>query len=93
MLYPVYCCTLLASGVLMLCASSYVIYRIYKGSKSNFAYVLMAFTFLDGVVCLATFFIFVNFSKRSIQVDGYTFETINFYADYTAGYCSDLIAL
>jgi hypothetical protein len=48
MLYPAMSYTLLASGVLMMSASAYVIYKVYKGSKSQFAYVLMAFTFLDG---------------------------------------------
>ena len=49
----------LASGVFMMSASAYVIYKVYKGSKSQFAYVLMAFTFLDGAQNFAFFFIFV----------------------------------
>ncbi len=48
MLYPAMNYTFLASGVFMMSASVFVIYKIYKGSKSQFAYVLMAFTFLDG---------------------------------------------
>ena len=49
--------TYLASGVFMMSASAYVIYKVYKGSKSQFAYVLMAFTFLDGAQNFASFFI------------------------------------
>jgi hypothetical protein len=51
--------TYLATGVFMMSASTYVIYKIYKGSKSQFAYVLMAFTFLDGALNFAFFFIYV----------------------------------
>ncbi len=51
--------THLASGVLTMSASAYVIYKVYKGSKSKFAYVLMAFTFLDGAQNFALFFIYV----------------------------------
>ena len=57
MLYPAYSYTCLATGVFMMSASTYVIYKVYKGSKSQFAYVLMAFTFLDGAQNFATFFI------------------------------------
>ncbi len=48
MLYPFMNYTCLASGVFMMSASAFVIFKVYKGSKSQFAYVLMAFTFLDG---------------------------------------------
>jgi hypothetical protein len=40
----------------MMSASACVIYKIYKGSKSHFAYALMAFTFLDGAQNVAYFF-------------------------------------
>ncbi len=49
--------TFLAAGVFMMSASAYVIYKVYKGSKSQFANVLMAFTFVDGAQNFATFFI------------------------------------
>ncbi len=51
--------TYLTTGVFMMSASAYVIYKVYKGSKSQFAYVLMAFTFLDGAQNFAFFFIYV----------------------------------
>jgi hypothetical protein len=59
MLYPAMNYTELVSGVFMMSTSAYVIYKVYKGSKSQFAYVLMAFTFLDGVQNFAYFFISV----------------------------------
>jgi hypothetical protein len=59
MFYPALSYTSLASGVFMMTASAYVIYKVYKGSKSQFAYVLMAFTFLDGAVNFVTFFVYV----------------------------------
>ena len=51
--------TFLASGVFMMSASAYVIYKVYKGSKSQFAYCLVAFTFLDGAQNFASLFIAV----------------------------------
>jgi hypothetical protein len=52
----------------MISASAYVIYKVYKGSKSQFAYVLMAFTFLDVAQNFAIFFIDVN--RHPILVGG-----------------------
>ena len=60
--------TYLATGVFMMSASAYVIYKVYKGSKSQFAYVLMAFTFLDGAQLFASFFVYV--CKNPILVGG-----------------------
>jgi hypothetical protein len=48
MFLPVMNYTYLTSGVIMMSTSTYVVYRIYLGSKSTFAFVLMAFTLLDG---------------------------------------------
>ncbi len=59
MYYPAESYTFLASGVFMMSASAYVIYKVFKGSKSQFAYVLMAFTFIDGAQNFVTFFISV----------------------------------
>ena len=49
--------TYLACGVIMMSASAIVINRVKNGSKSQFAYVLMIFTFLDGAQNFAGFFI------------------------------------
>jgi hypothetical protein len=55
----------------MMCASAYVFYRIFKGSKSTFAYVLMAFTFLDGAQNFA--FFFIALFRHPVYVSGQTF--------------------
>lgn len=36
-------------GLIILVAGTYVLYVIYKGSKSTFAYSLLFFTILDGL--------------------------------------------
>jgi hypothetical protein len=48
MYFPLMTYTELASGIIMIIAAPYVLYKIYKGSKSAFANVLMIFTFFDG---------------------------------------------
>ncbi len=49
--------TKLTSGVIMMSTSAFVIYKVYRGSKSQFAYALMGFSFLDGSQNFAYFFI------------------------------------
>ncbi len=83
--------TELASGVLMMSASTYVIYKVYKGSKSQFAYVLMAFTFLDGAENFASFFI--SKYRHPILVGDLTFHCINIYANQTETYCYYMVSL
>ncbi len=55
---PVLTYTELAVGLIVMIASAYVIYKIYQGSKSVFAYTLMGFALLDGVVNFSDYFIF-----------------------------------
>jgi hypothetical protein len=74
--------TCLSSGVFMMSASAYVIYKVYNGSKSQFAYVIMAFTFLDGAQYFAYFFISVN--RHPIYVGEQTFYGVNIYAYQTS---------
>ncbi len=81
----------LASGVLMMSVSAYVIYKINFGSKSQFAYVLMAFTFLDGAQNFAYFFISIY--RHPIHVGDQTFYCENVYAAQTALYCFYLVSL
>jgi hypothetical protein len=50
--------TFLVVGVILLPVGSYCVYKIYQGSKSGFAYTLMAFTLLDGAQFVAKFFIY-----------------------------------
>jgi hypothetical protein len=65
---PVDTYTLLVCGVVMMFASSYVIIKIYQTSKSTFAYLLMAFTFLNGASNFALFFVLVF--RHPISVGG-----------------------
>ena len=78
MLYPALNYTNLATGVFMMSASAYVIYKVSKGSKSQFAYVLMAFTFLDGTQVFASFFVYVF--VHPIFIDDQKFNAVNIYA-------------
>ncbi len=70
--------TYLVSGLIMMSESTYVIFKVYKGSKSHFVYALMAFTFIDGSQNFAFFFIY--FYLQPIQVDGQTIYALNMYA-------------
>jgi hypothetical protein len=47
-----------------------VCYKVYKGSKSHFAYILMLFTFIDGAQYFGWFFII--FYPEPIIVEGRT---------------------
>jgi hypothetical protein len=91
MIYLAMSYTCLASGVIMMSASTFVMYRVYKGSKSVFAYSLMAFTFLDGAQFFACYFISLN--AHPIYADGQTFQVVNFHASQTQVYCYTLISL
>ncbi len=62
----------------MMSASAYVIYKVYKGSKSKFAYILMAFTFLDGAQNFVTFFVFEI--RHPINVGDQTIYFVNMFA-------------
>ena len=83
--------TYLGSGVFVMSVSAYVNYKVYKGSKSQFAYVLMAFTFLDGAQNFASFFIYVY--MHPILVGGQTFYGVNIYAYQTTNSCFYLVSL
>lgn len=67
---PVLTYTELAVGLIVMIASSYVLYKIYKGSKSSFAYALMGFALLDGAANFSDYFIFAF--RHQIIVDGKT---------------------
>ncbi len=84
MLYPVVSYTCLASGLIMMSTSAFVIYKVYKGSKSRFAYTFMAFSFLDGAQNFAFFFIYVF--RHPVSVNNKTLHAENFYAYQTVSY-------
>ncbi len=73
--------TNLTSGLFLISASAYVIYKVYKGSKSQFAYVILTFTFLDGALNFAEFFISLN--MHPIHVGDQTLYVANIYAKET----------
>jgi hypothetical protein len=72
-------------------SSSYVLYKIWKGSKSAFAYVLMAFTLLDGAQFFFTYFIFAY--SQSLQIGDQKVQALNPYAYLTAYYAFYLVSL
>ncbi len=59
MLFSVLALTVLVGGLIMMIVAIPVYYWVYKGSKSTFAFTLLAFTFLDGASNFSQFFIFV----------------------------------
>ncbi len=91
MFFPALTYTCLATGVLMMSASAYVIYKVYKGSKSQFAYVLMAFTFLDGAQNFAYFFISID--RHLVLFGDQTLYVVNIYASQTINCCFLMVSL
>jgi hypothetical protein len=68
-----------------------VVFKINQGSKSHFAFLLMAFTFFDGSYQFSMFFI--NGFRHSYVVAGKTHHSVNMYADLAATYCYNLVSL
>jgi hypothetical protein len=54
---PLYDSMNLVVGLLILVGSVFTVYKIYKGSQSQFAYALMAFTLGYSIQFIAYFFI------------------------------------
>jgi hypothetical protein len=84
MLWPPETYTYLVTGVILISASSYLFYKIYRGSKSRFAYILITFTMLDGVVDFSTFFI--NVYTHPIFIGGQVYHAVNPYTNQTRSY-------
>ena len=55
MLYPVYSFACLAEAIILFPVSSVTFKKLYQGSKSKFAYLLMAFKFANAFCKLITF--------------------------------------
>ncbi len=53
--YPVISVVCLTEAVILFPASLFTFKKLYQGSKSNFAYLLTAFTFANALSRLATF--------------------------------------
>lgn len=75
----------------MIVAALAVIYKIYRGSKNKFAYVLMSFTVLLGAcnVCFA----FIEAFRKCVPLPDRTHCFYNFYANETFIYLEMLCAL
>lgn len=58
LIFPKYARSCLACGGIMLIASCATIYKISKGSRSKFAYTLMAFTLGNAIQDIAQFVLF-----------------------------------
>jgi hypothetical protein len=54
MLHPIYTFACLTEALILFPASTLTLKKLYKGSKSNFAYLLTTFTFADVLCRLAT---------------------------------------
>lgn len=83
--------TYMVAGLISMSVSTYVLRKICNGSKSKFAYALMAFTFIMGATNLSLFFI--SKFRFSYIVAGQTRYSENFYAFQTANYCYYLVTL
>ena len=68
--HPTHMYTYIVAGFGMIIGSLYALNKIYRGSKSLFAYILMAFTLVDGL-CYCGFFVFDTFVKVEV-IDGVT---------------------
>ena len=72
-------------------AGAFSIRKIWQGSKSAFAYALLAFIFLEGFKFFIRFFIPII--RHLIIVEGETHYAVNFYAYETAGFCDYIVSL
>jgi hypothetical protein len=66
MIYPAYSFAFLAEAVILFPASSLTFIKLYQGSKSNFAYLLMAFAFANAFSSIAAF-IYNQFPNEIVQ--------------------------
>ena len=81
---PITTFTCLATGVIVISAASKTFYKIYHGSKSEFAYTLITFTMIDGVVNFANFFICAF--PHTIYIGGQEKNVVNIFAYQTTHY-------
>ncbi len=67
--YPAFSFTCLADSVILFLASAITFYKLYRGSKSNFAYLLIGFTFANALSRLTIFIIF-QISNNKVELNG-----------------------
>ncbi len=69
--HPAYCFASLAEALILFPAATFTFIKLYQSSKSNFAYILIAFTLAYGLSRFATF-IYYNFpDEKVISPHGY----------------------
>ncbi len=80
MLYPAYSFFCLTEAIILFPASIFTFNKLCQGSKSHFAYLIIAFTLATGL-CRLTYFIMYLFPIQKVQEpNGYVYITIyNFY--------------
>ena len=79
MILPAYSFACLAETVILLPASTFTISKLYLGSKSHFAYLIIAFTLADGLSRFAKFII-NKFPIETVEFpNGYALITNNYF--------------
>ena len=78
MIYPAYSFASLAEAVILLSASIFTFNRLYQGSKSKFAYLLVAFTFAY-VINKIAHFISNLYPNETVQLSNGYAEITNIY--------------
>lgn len=91
MLFPFNAYTNLGCGVALIAALLYTVQLIRQGSKSDFAYILLTFTFLDAAQELACFFICAF--PYPVYIGNSKYHAMNQYANLTANYCFYFVSL
>ena len=77
MLFPVLSFADLAEAVILFTASTLTLKKLYQGSKSNFAYLLVAFT-LANAICRFGIFMFNKFPNETVEEpNGYAYLSIS----------------
>ena len=92
MFYPGISFSRLAESVILFTASTFTFNTLYQGSKSNFGYILIAFTFLYGFSCLSFFIMFLFPNDKFYQLPHFK-KLPNGYAWLTNEYLYNLLSL
>lgn len=91
MQYSAVCYTHLGAGLILIPVSVFVLLKIFKGSKSNFAYILIIFTLIDGVQKCAVYFVLAY--RRQIYNNGQIIYVVNYYAFSATVYVATFVSL
>ncbi len=78
MLAPAFSFANLVEALILIPASTFTLNKLYQGSKSNFAYLIITFTLANGICRLAYFFLYLYPNQKVQLPNGYA-TTINDY--------------